>query len=258
MIDTMELQQFRDLMLATESLDIGGIRDNQLARRVGAFQRRAGFRTTPDLVASLRKDAALRERFVEGLTINVTNFYRNVDQWIRIRDEVLPELDRPAPSMWSAGCSTGAEAYTMAMVAMDAGLMPTILATDIDRGALAMASSGTYPIDSLREVPEDEIQRHFAVTGDTVAIQPGFETMIEFRRHDLLSDPLPNRQFDFIACRNVAIYFSEEAKRNLHSRLAEATSPGGILFVGGAERISHPRDIGLEMVRPQLYMRSAA
>ena len=144
----------------------------------------------------------------------------------------------------------------MAMVATDAGLEPTVLATDIDRGALAEASAGKYPIESLREVPARDLRRHFVVTGESVSIQPGFEQMIEFRRHDLLSDPLPIRQFDFIACRNVAIYFSEEAKRSLHSRLAEATSPGGVLFVGGAERISNPRDIGLEMLRPQLYLRS--
>lgn len=257
MIGTDELRQFRDLILKTESLDIGGIRDNQLARRVSAFQRRAGFRTAPDLVESLRVDPELRERFVEGLTINVTNFYRNVDQWIRIRDEILPHL-KPATTMWSAGCSTGPEAFTMAMMAADAGLKPRILATDIDRGALAQAELAEYPVASLREVPAGEIERHFVVMGDTVRIRPGLRESIEFLRHDLLADPLPEQEFDLVACRNVAIYFSESAKRKLHRRLAQATRPGGILFVGGAERISHPADLGFKMVRPQIYARTVA
>lgn len=257
MIGTFDLQEVRDLMLKTESLDIGGIRDNQLARRIDAFRRRAGLTTTPDLVNSLREDAELRERFVDGLTINVTYFYRNVDQWIRIRDEILPHL-RPAASMWSAGCSTGPEAYTMAMVAADAGLHPRILATDIDRSALQQAASAEYSLASLREVPESEVRRHFTVSGDTVSIRPGLEELIEFRRHDLLADPLPGKDFDLVACRNVAIYFSERAKRQLHTSLAQAIRPGGLVFVGGAERISRPADIGLEMVRPQIYTRGAA
>lgn len=253
---SQELTRVRALMRETESLEIGGIRDNQLARRVGAFLRRSGIATTNELLEQLRRDSSLRERFVDGLTINVTNFYRNQEQWIRLRDSILPELGSRL-SMWSAGCSTGAEAYTMAMVAEDAGITARIIATDIDRGALDRARRAEYPIESIREVADEDVKRHFIVMDDRVTIRPGLEKAIEFRRHDLLTDPLPGRRFDLVVCRNVAIYFSEDAKQQLHHRLSEAVRPGGVVFIGGAERISRPAQLGLQMLRPQLYQRVA-
>lgn len=249
------LENVRNLMRRYESLETGGIRDAQLQRRIDSFTRKQGIENEAELLGALRRDPELREQLIDALTINVTSVFRNADSWDVLRNRYLPEMGRRV-RMWSAGASTGAEAYTMAISAQENGQTADIVATDIDTRSLEKAKLGFYPNQELREAPADLRDKYFTQEDSGWTVDPELKKRIRFKKHDLLADPVVGTRFDLIACRNVVIYFSREAQRDLHRRLAEALRPGGILFIGGAERIADPESIGLSPQERPFYMRN--
>jgi chemotaxis protein methyltransferase CheR len=160
--------------------------------------------------------------------------------------------------MWSAGASTGAEAYTMAIICKEAGKAVDIVASDIDTRALEKARLGRYTNQEMNEVPEKIKDKYFTQDGQQWVVDPSLRSHIRFKKHDLLAEPAVGSRFDLIACRNVVIYFSRDAQSGLHRRLAESLRPGGVLFIGSAERIAEPEEIGLEAQQRPFYVRSAA
>ena len=248
------LDQIRSIMSKFESLEIGGIRDAQLQRRISAFCRRARIEDEANLIIQLRRDAELRGRLIDALTINVTSVFRNAGSWEILSREFLPQMGSRV-RMWSAGASTGAEAYTMAISARENGQIPDIVASDIDQGSLDKALLGRYPNQELNETPRHIRDKYFTQDGTEWVVAPELRKSIRFRKHDLLAEPVVGTRFDLIACRNVVIYFSREAQQDLHRKLAEALRPGGVLFIGGAERISDPESIGLEPRDRPFYVR---
>ena len=241
-------------MSRQEGLEIGGIRDAQLQRRISSFSRRRNITNEEDLVNMLRRDGGLREQLIDALTINVTSVFRNANSWELLRTELMPDMGR-RPKMWSAGASTGAEAYSMAISAKENDQVADIVATDIDQRSLDKAKLGRYPNQELNEAPRDIRDKYFTKDGDWWVVDPQLRRNIRFKKHDLLADPVVGNRFDLIACRNVVIYFSREAQQDLHRRLAQALRPGGILFIGGAERIADPDGIGLEALDRPFYVR---
>jgi chemotaxis protein methyltransferase CheR len=248
------LDAVRNIMSRYESLEIGGIRDVQLQRRISSFMRRAAISDDTELIAALRRDPTLRARMVDALTINVTSVFRNASAWELLRKEFLPGLGHRV-KMWSAGASTGAEAYSMAIVAKENGQTAEIIATDIDQRSLDRAALGRYSKQEINEVPTDIRTKYFAADGEEWVVDPRLRRYIRFERHDLLAEPAVGTRFDLIACRNVVIYFSAEAQRDLHRKLAAALRPGGILFIGGAERVADPEALGLETKERPFYVR---
>jgi chemotaxis protein methyltransferase CheR len=248
------LDAVRNIMSRYESLQIGGIRDAQLQRRVSSFMRRHGIVEEADLVASLRRDPGLRAQMIDALTINVTSVFRNADAWEVLRRNYLPKMGSRI-KMWSAGASTGAEAYSMAIVAKENGQTADIIATDIDQRSLDKALLGRYTSQELNETPADIRAKYFTQDGDEWVVDPTLRRSIRFKRHDLLAEPAVGSNFDLIACRNVVIYFSSEAQRGLHRKLAAALKPGGVLFIGGAERVAEPAGNGLEPQERPFYVR---
>lgn len=244
------LDDVRAYMKRKVGMDLSGVRDEQLERRVGNFLRRQ--RLDAGQLLPALDDPAVMDKFLDSLTINVTSLFRNADRWEFIAS-VLPTLGR-RPRLWSAGCSKGAEAYTMAMLCQQAGLGPDILATDIDTRILATAVEGVFTEQEVREVPPAVLQRYLtALPGGGYRVDRKIATMVTFRQQDLLGGPYPSERFDLIACRNVAIYFSVEAKRKLHASLAACLAPGGYLFIGSTERVDEPAGLGLESVSPFVY-----
>lgn len=252
-----QLEAVRNLMRRKEGLEIGGIRDQQLRRRLESFGRRVGIPDNEALINRLRTDAGLRERFTDALTINVTSVFRNADTWDVLQNHYLAKMGRHL-RMWSAGASTGAEAYSMAIVCKENGQTVDIVASDIDSRALEKARLGRYTSQEMHEVPLKIRDKYFRQDGLEWVVDPSLRDRIRFKKHDLLADPAVGNRFDLIACRNVVIYFSREAQRGLHRRLAESLRPGGVLFIGSAERISDPEVIGLEAQQRPFYVRSAA
>ncbi|MGA9596742.1 MAG: protein-glutamate O-methyltransferase CheR [Acidimicrobiia bacterium] len=248
------LEAVRTIMSRYESLEIGGIRDAQLERRISSFMRRSAIGDEAELLAGLRRDPALRARMIDALTINVTSVYRNASAWDLLRKEFLPGMGHRV-KMWSAGASTGAEAYSMAIVAKENGQTADITATDIDQRSLDKAVLGRYSKQELNEVPTDIRAKYFTEDDDEWVVDPTLRRSIRFAKHDLLAEPAVGSRFDLIACRNVVIYFSAAAQRDLHRKLAAALRPGGVLFIGGAERVAEPEALGLETKQRPFYVR---
>jgi chemotaxis protein methyltransferase CheR len=252
---TIDLDVVRRVVKTTTGMDLSGIKDQQLERRVTSFCRRSGYTTTADLVRSIQQDTSVRADFLDRLTINVTNLYRNPERWRYLEETVLSELGK-RPRIWSAGCSTGAEAYSLAIAAVRTGATPTVLASDIDRASLDKARTGRYNGEDMREVPADIARRHFTRHGDSWMVDPAVARLVRFERRDLLNDAPPPGQFDLVACRNVVIYFRDDAKDQLHRTLAGQLRPGGYLFVGNAERVNNPADLKLVGAGPQFYRKA--
>jgi chemotaxis protein methyltransferase CheR len=251
---TFDLGPIRTAIKATTGMDLSGIKDQQLDRRIMSFCQRRGITGTDELVKTLRRDQALRAEFIDRLTINVTNLYRNPERWADLEERVLPELgDRPR--IWSAGCSTGAEAYSLAIATVRAGGTPSVLGSDIDRASLDKARTGRYNAEDMRELPAEIERQWFRKDGTEWVVDPTVACHVRFERRDLLNDVPPSTAFDLVACRNVVIYFNDEAKDRLHSTLTASLRPGGYLFVGNAERVNRPADLNLVAVGPQFYRR---
>ncbi len=248
----VDVDDIRAVMRRTEGLELAGIKNDQLRRRVETFLRRHGF-AAKELLATLRLDAGVREEFTDALTINVTSVYRNPKMWDSLASKHMPALGSPV-KVWSAGCSIGAEPYGLAIAARRANVDIRIIATDIDKRALARAKVGHFGEAEIKDTPADVVEEHFSVDGAEWIVDPSLRSGIVWRQQNLLHDPVPREApFDLILCRNVVIYFEDEAKRNLHRRFAESLRPGGILFVGGAERVFRPWEFGLELIESAMY-----
>jgi chemotaxis protein methyltransferase CheR len=230
-------------------IDLDNYRERQMRRRLTSFMSRT---SAPSVVAYCRMvegDEAMLEDLRSFLTIKVSEFFRDPLPFEQLRTEILPQLlmDRPRLNVWSSGCSVGGEPYSMAII-LDK-LTPytkhRILATDIDEISLERAKAGgPYRSAEVRNVPTQLLREHFEVSDECYRVNDKTRRKVEFRKHDLLRDPF-ERGFDLIICRNVAIYFTEEAKWRLNRQFCQSLSPGGILFVGGTEAIARARELGL-------------
>ena len=230
-----------------------------MQRRLEAYLKRNGTGSWVEYFRLLERDPQELKAFRDYLTINVSSFFRDPDKFRQLGDRILPGLVREGKlTMWSAGCSYGAEAYTLAILADMRGVRYyRIWATDVDRGALAHArAGGPYTDDDVRNVPREALRRHFERRSDGLYVRQSLRRHITFEEHNLLEDPV-RRQFDLVLCRNVIIYFSEEAKRQVLSLLVSALRPGGVLFLGGTEMIppALARMLGVQSVGISFYQK---
>ncbi len=187
---------------------------------------------------------------MDFLTINVSNFFRDTEQFGLLKTRVLPELLQQSPrlSIWSAGCSHGAEPYSVAIILaeLSPGQGHRILATDIDRIILARArAGGPYTSADVKGVSRALLLKYFVKSDAAYWITKSMRQAIEFKQHDLLNDPF-EVGFDLVICRNVTIYFAEQAKRKLNQRLCDSVKRSGVLIIGGTESMPDPGDMCLE------------
>lgn len=220
-------------------INLDDYKTRQVQRRLDTLLTRSGYPTWQAYLSHLERDREALQSFKNYLTINVTEFFRDPIKWDYLEQHILPALlrQRPRLRIWSAGCSHGAEPYTLAMLLdeLSSATRHYILATDIDQAMLATArQGGPYPAAEVKAVTPTRLSRYFLAQGDTYTVRTDLRTRVTFRSHNLLHDPF-ERDFDLIVCRNVVIYFVEETKRALYRRFAQALRPGGVLFVGGTE-----------------------
>lgn len=255
-----EFPQFRRLILSRTGIDLDLYKKDQILRRLGGMMQRASVSSLADYTSLLQRDQDALHDFVERLTINVTEFYRNPEKFRELQAKVLPELlrERGSLNIWSAGCAVGAEPYTLALMLRELcgeqARRHHILATDVDAGALARAKEALFLADDIRNVPAPLRQTGFQPEGDKFRVSQTVRDMVQFRRQNMLRDPFPSGQ-DLILCRNVVIYFSEEAKDRLYEQFYKSLRPGGVLFVGSTERINRFREIGFEQFLAFFYRR---
>jgi chemotaxis protein methyltransferase CheR len=230
-----------------------------MERRLRSMAERVGARSLKEYWAVLERDAGQFAYFLDRITINVSELFRNPEKFEELRRIILPELRRLGNPLkvWSAGCSYGAEPYSLAILLEELRpLSYQILATDVDETILSKAKEGVFAPEDMRNVSAEWKQRYFVQQGNRYQVKPELKRNIVFRKHNLLADPFESG-FHLIACRNVVIYFTEEAKDRLYVRFFQSLVPGGVLFVGSTERIFNYREIGFEMPLSFFYRKPA-
>jgi len=243
-------------------VDLDNYRERQMRRRLTSFISRT---SAPSVVAYCRmveSDRTMLEDLRSFLTIKVSEFFRDPLPFEQLKTEILPQLlmDRTRLNVWSTGCSVGGEPYSIAII-LDK-LTPyakhRIVATDIDVISLGKArTGGPYRSNEVRNVPTQLLREYFDVFGDSYHVKDRIRQKVDFKKHDLLRDPFESG-FDLIVCRNVTIYFTEEAKVRLNQQFCQSLSSGGILFVGGTEAIARARELGLTTLGHCFYRKQPA
>lgn len=189
------------------------------------------------------------EAFSNAITTNLTSFFRESHHFAHLKVRWLPAWQAEASAssqirIWSAGCSTGEEAYSIAMTVLSELSLTDvtrlrILATDVDTQVLERAANGIYPVDKSEAFAPGLLERFWlrGRGGQTGYMRAGSElrNAIEFRRHNLVSQPPPDQGFDIIFCRNVMIYFDPPTQIQVYQKFASALKPGGLLMVGHSE-----------------------
>lgn len=252
-------EHFKKVVLTLSGIDLNAYKERQMKRRINALIRKNDADSYNDFIDLIKKDKDKYEEFINYLTINVSEFYRNPNQWETLEKEIFPFLldGKRTLSIWSAACSTGDEPYSVAMVLSK--FLPLsqikILATDIDKEILEKAKAGIYSAKSVANIPPDMKQKYFVEKKGLYHVSPDLKQCITFKEHNLLSDPYP-KNLDLIVCRNVLIYFTEEAKSEIYTKFSESLNDKGILFVGSTEQIILAHKYNLSPYRVFFYQKS--
>jgi chemotaxis protein methyltransferase CheR len=239
------------------SIDLLQYKRGQMERRIRTFATTRGHRGLPAYVAVLKRDREELERFLDRVTINVSQLWRHPEQFEVLRRDVLPELAGAGRvRAWSAGCSYGAEAFTLAAVAKTAvpRATMTITGTDIDGRMVERARAGVFTAGDARSVDPGLMERWFTKLPDGgYEAREALRAMCRFEVGDLLRARPRAGAYDLVMCRNTVIYFNDEVRDALHARLVTALRPGGYLVVGATERVADPAGIGLAPTHPFTY-----
>lgn len=252
---------FKTRVFQLTKIDLSCYKERQMKRRIDALITRSNVSGYDEYLTLLQKDQDKLEEFIAYLTINVSEFYRNPEQWQLLEKEMLPYLfERFGQNIkiWSAACSTGDEPYTLVMLL--AKFIPMnqiqIIATDIDKQVLSKAQVGLYDEKSLRGLPKEYVTKYFTKVGArSYQIADEVKRCVSFRQHNLLKDPYI-KDCNMIICRNVMIYFTEEAKAEINKRFCNSLKQDGLLFVGSTEQIIAPNTLGFSTFKSFFYKKN--
>jgi chemotaxis methyl-accepting protein methylase len=244
-------------------LPLGVYKDKCLRRRIAVRMRACGASTYAEYQGVLDRMPEEYERLRDAITINVTRFYRNAETWNVLRAGSVREICRNVSGeirVWSAGCSSGEEPYTLTMLFADQLEQEgtperlrqvNVDATDIDRESLERARSGCYRRTTMTEVPPAWIERYFEQTGDECRVIERIRRQVNVRAADLSKDPPPGSNYHLILCRNVVIYFERPAQERVFATFAGALAPGGFLVLGKVETLFGPARDQLTLLDPR-------
>ncbi len=251
-----DFEQFKQRVKRHTGIDLNQYKQPQMKRRLTSLRQKRGFASFAAYYDALIKDPELLNEFMDRMTINVSEFFRNPERWQVLERKILPRLlqHRSPLKIWSAACSTGEEPYSLVMLL--SRLMPLeqihVQATDIDQAAIDKAKQGIYVQRAVQHVPAHLLRTYFEHETGSYVLSEKIKSRVTFDRHNLLADPFP-KGLDLILCRNVLIYFTEEAKRRLFQHFSQSLRNGGVLFVGSTEQIFYPETFGLEPEAPFFY-----
>ncbi len=247
---------FKEKVYKLTGINLSSYKERQMKRRIESLITRNKFNSYDSYFNAINQDFKLLDEFVNYLTINVSEFYRNPEQWRVLEQDIIPYLlkHRSKLKIWSVACSTGEEPYSLVMLLSK--FFPinqiSVLATDIDKGALKKASIGIYSKKSLENLPRRFILSFFTKDGDKYKINEEIKKRVIFKHFNLLEDRYPS-QCDLIVCRNVMIYFTEEAKNDIYMKFHDSLSNEGVLFVGSTEQIILPNRYNLTPLKTFFY-----
>lgn len=238
-------------------LDLSSYKEKQMKRRISSLIARNQYKDFDDYFVAIKKDKVLFEEFINYLTINVSEFFRNPNQWDVMEKVIIPKLkadNRGKIKIWSSASSTGEEPYSLAMLMTRFyGLKDIqIDATDLDLGAIEKAHLGIYSEKSLKNVPKDLKDKYFEKIGSSYKISDEIKKCVKFKQMNLLKDSYP-KGYHLILCRNVMIYFTEEAKAEMYHKFNKGLTNDGVFFVGSTEQIIMPERYNFEPIQTFFY-----
>lgn len=237
-----------DLITAGSGFRCQSYKERCLRRRIAVRMRARGAHSFGDYSRLLDNDEGEWERLLDALTINVTKLFRNAEAYESLAQRIIPDLwqrDEERIRVWSAGCASGEEPYSIAtlFVAHAAAIGQSeridrvnVLGTDIDRESLRLAELGRYTEAAFADTPKDLRDRYFSA-GFPAQVAPEVRARVQFQRHDLLNQPAPTEPCHLIVCRNVLIYFDRESQERLLAIFRDHLVPGGALFLGKVETL---------------------
>ena len=264
-IKPAEYEKLKNYIKENYGINLGREKQPLVVGRLGTTLAQLGFATFSDyyeyIVSDTSGEAAVR--LIDKISTNHTYFMREPEHFEFYRNALLPYWESSIKDrdlrVWSAGCSSGEEPYTLAMLNADyfsgqANRWDTgLLATDISTQALAKAISGAYPATSVEKLPPDWVRKYFRPHGPEYVVCDNIKNNVTIRRFNLMEDRFPfKRRFHAIFCRNVMIYFDEATRSKLIQRFYENLEPGGYLFIGHTETIARGSS-GFAYVRPAVY-----
>src|SRR5690348_341726 len=234
-------------MRDSRGFDFTGYKRSSLMRRVRHRMERIGADSFERYLDTLQASADEFNELFNTILINVTTFFRDPSAWEFLKTDVIPSLlagigPNDPVRVWTAGCASGEEPYSLAMVLAEAlgvdafSRRVKIYATDIDEHALAQARAASYEAKAVESVPKELLDKYFDRTADRFNIRKDLRRAVIFGRNDLVRDA-PISRVDLLTCRNTLMYMNGETQRGVLNRLHYALSPRGILFLGHAEML---------------------
>lgn len=237
-------REIRDILLNAKGFDLDSYKDRCIKRRIAARIRQLGFLHVSGYVARLALQPAEQLALLEALTIHVSQFFRNPTTFAVLEEKILPELLRTRPKerelrIWSAGCASGEEPYSLALLCDELCTRPekvAIYATDISADILKKARQALYEPHRVAEVPDVVLKRYFTPEAGYYRLNEELRNRVRFFRNDILNDR-PFHRVDLILCRNMLIYFSPPQQEHILKTFAAALVDGGYLVLGRSETI---------------------
>jgi chemotaxis protein methyltransferase CheR len=260
-LNDSDYTQLTKTLLKHTKIDLANYKAQQMRRRLDGLIDSMGHKSVRDFCDTLSRNPDVLARVRTFLTINVSEFYRDSSQFGVLKARILPELLGPKGkrlSIWSAGCSHGAEAYSLAMILdeLTPNVRHRIVGTDIDQRILERASrGGPFSTAEVKNVDRGLLNKYLEPVDKGYVANKFLRDRVTFRRQDLLKDRF-DTGFDLILCRNVVIYFTDEAKQRLNHKFYDALKPGGILFIGGTEALLDADQYGFSRMYPAFYRKA--
>jgi chemotaxis protein methyltransferase CheR len=258
-----ELSLFKRQFHQLSGYNLENYKNVQMDRRLFEYMQAANCENLQSFFDYLRNRPEEVRRFLDDLSINTSEFFRNPERFQELRQKIMPEIlsKRNRLRIWSAGCSVGAEIFSLVILMEHLGLSEHchFIASDIDREALEQARSGIFFPELLNHVNKTEITTFFEPCtenkrSDAYKFKDKWRQRVHFIHHDLLKDEYPGN-FDLIICRNVMIYFTREAKNRVYQQFFSSLREGGVLFVGGAEQLMQAQDLGYKSLSSYFYQK---
>jgi chemotaxis protein methyltransferase CheR len=253
-----EFQLFREIIYRETGINMSDKKRKLIVARLSKRLRALNLSSFTDYYRYLNESPDADNEIVNlinRVTTNKTDFFRERQHFDFLLQQLYPQMIEQGRKtgvrrlrIWSAGCSSGEEPYTLAMVTSKAfkaerGWDIKILATDLDTEMLGKAVAGVYTTQAVSPVPREYLVKYFSRKADSYEVKPGLKSMVAFRRLNLMDVTFPmKRPFDIIFCRNVIIYFDSKTKEELLNKFHRHLKDGGYMFVGHSESLMHMKD----------------
>jgi len=255
-VEDQEYELISQQILKLTGIDLVNYKSQQMRRRLSGLVS-SNAPSVAEYCELIKKDPDALVKLKNFMTINVSEFFRDAEQFQILRNQIFPELlkGRQKLSVWSAGCSHGGEPYSVAMILDDLapGQNHKVVATDLDDGVIAKArNGGPYTAADIKNVDRKFVLKYFEKRDNDFFLTEDLKKKVIFKKQNLLNDVFETG-FDLVMCRNVVIYFSDEAKDRLYRGFHNSLNDQGMLFIGATESLLSSIEIGFARVTNCFY-----